>query len=194
MNVTMTGEVSPVTQTATWMTDPSWFLVTALPWPQDQAEAEIAEAAFAVAPYVTQAVRPTGPESKPVPLGYDLALMLDAGSRCAAALGKRVLFVSDITAWLAGIGLSWERLGVDFHTAENELEQQTIGMYLAVSRRAYSVLCSASDTLTIHYASGFTAEVRPEDRELVRAKLEEALDTGWPGYVTAALADAQPAA
>src|SRR5205814_8951627 len=142
-------------------------------------EAEIAEVAFAVAPYVTQAVRPAGPEGKPVPLGRDLALMLDAGSRCAAALGKRVLFVSDITAWLADIGLSWECLGVDFHTAENELEQQTIGMYLTVSRRAYSVLCSASDTLTIHCTSGLTSEVRPEDRELVRAKLEEALDTGW---------------
>jgi hypothetical protein len=194
MNVTMAGEVSPVTQPATWMTDPSWFLVTALPWPEDQAEAEIAEAAFAVAPYVTQAVRPTGPDGKPVPLGRDLALMLDVGSRCTAALGKRMLFVSDITAWLADIGLSWERLGVDFHTAENDLERQTIGMYLAVSRRAYSILSSASGTLTIHYTSGLTAEVRPEDRELVRAKLEEALDTGWPGYVTTALADAQPAA
>lgn len=85
-------------------------------------------------------------------------------------------------------------LGVDFHTAENELEQQTIGMYLAVSRGADSVLCSASDTLTIHYTSGLTAELRPEDRELVRAKLEEALDTGWPGYVTTALADTKPAA
>lgn len=67
-------------------------------------------------------------------------------------------------------------------------------MYLAVSRRAYSVLCSASDTLTIHYTSGLTSEVRPEDRELVRVKLEEALDTGWRGYVTMALADPQPAA
>ena len=96
--------------------------------------------------------------------------------------------------WLAGIGLSLECLGVDFHTAENELEQQAIGMYLAVSRRAHSVLCSASDTLTIHYTSGLTAEVRPEDRELIRAKLAEALDTDWRGYVTTALAAAQPAA
>jgi hypothetical protein len=163
MNVTMAWEDEPVTQPATWMTDPSWFLVTALPWPEDQAEAEITEAAFAIAPYVTQAVRPTGPEGKPgkpVPLGRDLALMLDAGSRCAAALGKRVLFVSDITAWLADIGLSWERLGVDSRSAENDLEQQAIGMYLAVSRRAYSIVCSVSDTLTIHYTSGLTAEVR----------------------------------
>jgi hypothetical protein len=81
--------MSPVTQPATWMTDPSWFLVTALPWPKEQAEAEIAEAAFAVAPYVMLAVRPAGPEGKPVPLGRDLALTLDAGSRCAGALGKR---------------------------------------------------------------------------------------------------------
>src|SRR6266702_8204271 len=149
--------MSPVTQPATWMTDPSWFLVTALPWPEDQADAEVAEAGFAVAPFVTQAVRPAGPDGEPIPLGRDLAFMLDAGSRCAAALCKRVLFLSDITGWLADIGLAWERFGVDFQTAENELEQQTIGMYLAVSRRAYSILCSVSRTLTIHYTSGRTA-------------------------------------
>src|SRR5262249_24275781 len=91
MSVTMTGEEVPVMQPATWMTKPSWFLVTGLPWPEDHAEAEVAEAAFAIAPSVTLAVRPAGPDGTPVPLGHDLALMLDAGSRCAAALGKRML-------------------------------------------------------------------------------------------------------
>ena len=37
-------------QPATWMTDPSWFLVAGLPWPEDHAGAEMAEAAVAVAP------------------------------------------------------------------------------------------------------------------------------------------------
>jgi hypothetical protein len=181
-------------QPATWMTNPSWFLITALPWPEDQAGADVAEAAFAIAPYVTQAVRPAGPDGKIVPLGRDLALMLDAGSRCAAALSKRVLFLSDVTCWLAEIGLSWERIGVDFQTAENELEQQRIGMYLALSQRAYAILCAASQTLTVHCTSGLTADVPLHDRELVRAKLEAALDARWPGYVTRALANAQPAA
>jgi hypothetical protein len=194
MNVTMTGRMCPVMQPETWMTNPSWFLVTGLPWPEDQPEAEVAEAAFAIAPQVTQAVRPAGPDGKPVPLGRDLAVMLDAGSRCAAALGKRVLFLSDSTRWLADSGLNWDRIGVDFETAQNELEQQAIGMYLAMSQRAYSIVCSASRTLTIHYTSGLIAEVLPEERELVRAKLEEALDARWPGYVTKALANAQPAA
>src|SRR5437763_12046829 len=114
-------------QPATWMTNPSWFLVTGLPWPEDQADAEVAEAAFAVAPYVTQAVRPVGQDGEPVRLGRDLALMLDAGSRCAAALGQRVLFLSGITLWLADIGLGWERIGVGFSAAQDELEQQGIG-------------------------------------------------------------------
>jgi hypothetical protein len=35
--------------------------------------------------------------------------------------------------------------------------------------------------------------VPPEERELLRAKLETALNAGWPGYVTQALAKA-PAA
>ena len=184
----------PVMQPATWMTNPSWFLVTGLPWPDDQSEAEVAEAAFAIAPDVSQAVRPAGPDGKPVPLGRDLAMMLEAGSRCTAALGKRVLFLSDITRWLAGIGLNWDRIGVDFETAQNELEQQAIGVYLALSQRAYTIVCSAAHALTIHYTWGLIAEVPPGDRELIRAKLEEVLDARWSGYVTKALANAQPAA
>ncbi len=183
-----------MTQPPTWMTDPSWFLVTGLPWPEDGPDAEIAEAAFAIAPYITQTVRPIGPDGEPVPLGHDLALMLDAGSRCAAALGKRVLFLSDITRWLAGIGLSWERIGVSFENAQTELEQQKIGMYLSVSQRAYTILCSAAPTLPIQDTSGGAAEVLPEDRELVRVSFEARLDADWPGYVAQAVASAQHAA
>ena len=105
-----------------------------------------------------------------------------------------MLFLSDITRWLADIGLNWDRIGVDFETAQNELEQQAIGIYLALSQRAYMILCSASRTLTIHDTSGRTAEIPPEDRELVRTKLEEVLDARWPRYVTKALMNAQPAA
>ena len=181
-------------QPATWMTDPSWFLVTGLPWPEDHDGAEVAEAAFAIAPHVTQAVRPMGPDGKPVPLGHDLALMLDAGSRCAAALGKRVLFLSDITRLLADVGLSWERIGVDFSIAQGELEYQSPGLFIMVSQRAYTILCSTARNLTIHYTSGSKAEVTPEEREQVRASFEAALDADWPGYITEALASAQPAA
>jgi hypothetical protein len=120
--------------------------------------------------------------------------MLDAGSRCAKALGKRVLFLSDITLWLDGIGLSWARVGVDFTTAQNELEQQSPSLFLTISHKAYMILCSASYELAIHYTSGQKAEVPPEERELVRASLESALDADWPGYVAEALASAQSAA
>jgi hypothetical protein len=177
-----------------WMTDPSWFLVTGLPWPTDHDGAEMAEAAFAIAPHVTQAVRPVGPDGKPIPLGHDLALMLDAGSRCAAALGKRVIFVSDITRWLADIGLSWERIGVDFPTAQGELEQQSPGLLATVSPKAYMILCSATAKLVIHYTSGGTAELPHEERDLVRASFEARLNADWPSYITKALASAQPAA
>ena len=181
-------------QPAAWMTNPSWFLVTGLPWPEDDGDVKMAEAAFAIAPSVTKAVRPAGPEGKPVPLGHDFALMLDAGSRCAAALGKRVIFLSDITRWLTGIGLNWERIGVDFPTAQNELERQSPGLFVTVSSRAYTILCSTARSLTIHYTSGGTAEIPPEERELVRASFEARLEADWPGYITRALATAQPAA
>jgi len=183
-----------VMQPEAWMTNPSWFLVTGLPWPEDQDDAEVAEAALAIAPHVTQMARPVDPEGKPIPLGHDLSRMLDAGSRCAAALGKRVIFLSDITRWLADISLSWERIGVDFPTAQNELEHQAVGLYLELSQRAHTILCSTARTLTIHYTSGDTVEVPPEERELLRAKFEAALNAGWPGYVTQALAKAQSAA
>jgi hypothetical protein len=194
MSVTMAVKDVPVMQPATWMTDPSWFLVTGLPWPEDQDNAEIAEAALVIAPQVTQVVRPVGPDGKPVPLGRDLARMLNAGSRCAAALRQRVIFLSDVTCWLADIGLSWERIGVDFPTALNELEHQAVGLYLELSQRAYTILCSTAHTLTLHYTSGDISEVPPEERELLRAKFQTALDAGWPGYVTQALAKAPPAA
>jgi hypothetical protein len=179
---------------ATWMTDPSWFLVTGLPWPEDQADAEIVEAAFAIAPSVTQAVRPVGPDGKPMPLGHDLALLLNAGSRCAAALGKRVIFLSDVTRWLVENGLDWERIGVDFPTAQEELEQQSPGLFVTVSSRVYTILCSTARDLTIHHTDGSMAQVPPEERELVRASFEARLDADWPGYITKALASAKPAA
>jgi hypothetical protein len=190
----MTGEMVPVTQPPTWMTDPSWFLVAGLPWPEDEPSTEIAEAALAIAPHVTQVVRPIGPDGEPLPLGRDFALMLDAGPRCAAALGKRVLFLSDITRWLAGIGLSWERIDVSFEHGQDELERQKIGLYLTVSQRAYSIVCSAAGTSTIQDTSGSTAEIVPEDREQVREQIEATLDADWAGYVTQAIAAAQPAA
>jgi hypothetical protein len=180
-------------QPAPWMTDPSWFLVTGLPWPEDQADAEMAEAALAIAPDVTQVVRPAGPDGQPVPLGRDLSLMLNAGSRCAAALGKKVIFLSDITHWLACHSLSWGRIGLHFAAAQNELEHQPLALSLTISGRAYTILC-ATRTITILHTTGGTAEIPPGERELVRASFEARLNADWPGYITKALASAQPAA
>jgi hypothetical protein len=194
MSVTMAGKDVPVMQPAAWMTNPSWFLVTGLPWPDDQADAEMAEAALAIAPDVTQVVRPVGPSGEPVPLGPDLTLMLDAGSRCAAALGKRVIFLSDITRWLADIGLTWERIDVNFPAAQDELEQQKTGLFVTVSRRAHMILCSAAHSLTIYCTDGNVAEVAPEEREQVRASFDTRLNADWRAYVTTALANVQPAA
>jgi hypothetical protein len=176
---------------AAWMSDPPWFLVTGLPWPEDHAGSEIAEAAFAIAPDVTRVVRPASADGTPVPLGADLALVLDAGARCAAALRKRVIFLSDITGWLADTGLSWERAGVSCAAAQSELEQQPLGLFITVSARVYTILCSTTRSLAIHSTAGRTAEIPPGEREMVRASLEARLDADWPGFVTTALASAQ---
>ena len=190
----MAGKDVLVMQPEAWITGPSWFLVAGLPWPADQANAGMAEAAFAIAPPVTQAVRPVGADGKPVPLGRDLALMLDAGSQCAATLGKRVIFLSDITLWLSETGRSWERIGVNFPAAQDELEQQKAGLFSTVSRRAHMILCSAAHSLTIYCTDGNVAEVAPGERVLVRASFEARLNADWPSYITHALASIQPAA
>jgi hypothetical protein len=184
----------PPMQPAPWMTDPSWVLVSGLPWPDDQGVAGMAEAAFAIAPAVTQVVRSVGADGKPVPMGRDLAVMLDTGSRCVAALGKRVIFLYDITLWLSDIGLSWEGIDVNFPAAQDELEQQKTGLFVTVSRRAHMILCSAAYSLTIYCTDGNIAEVAPEERERVRANFEARLNTDWPSYIIQALAGAQPAA
>jgi len=61
MSVTMGQKDVPLMQPAPWMTDPSWFLVSGLPWPDDHAVAGTAGAAFAIAPPVTQVVRRSAP-------------------------------------------------------------------------------------------------------------------------------------
>jgi hypothetical protein len=154
----MAGKDVFVMQPEAWMTDPSWFLVAGLPWPEDRAGAGMAEAAFAIAPDVTKVVRPVGADGKPVPVGRHLALMLEAGSQCAAALAKRVIFLSDVTLWLSDIGRSWERMRVNFPAAQDELEQQKTGLFVTVSRRAHMILCSAAYSLTIYCTDGNVAE------------------------------------
>jgi hypothetical protein len=184
----------PVMQPAVWMTHPPLFLVTGLPWPEDNDDAEMAEAALAIAPAVTQTVRPVGPDGQPVPLGSDLALMLEAASRCAVALGKRVLFVSDMTRWLADTGRTWESIGVDFATAQAELERQSLALLLEVSPRAYTILCSTACNLTVNFTSGIAAEVTIDERKKLRTALEARLNADWPTYITKAVANARPAA
>jgi len=181
-------------QPSAWMTRPPWFLVTGLPWPDDAGGPEMAEAALAIAPDITQAVRPVRSDGQPIPLGRDLALMLDAGSQCAGALGRRVLFVSDITRWLADAGRTWEHIGVDFATAQNELERQSPALLVTVSRLAYAILCSTARNLTVHYTSGGMVEVTTNEREKVWTALDARLDADWPAYITNTLASAKPAA
>jgi hypothetical protein len=69
-----------------------------------------------------------------------------------------------------------------------------LGLYLTVSSRAYTILCSTTRNLTLYYTSGGTAEVPPEEREQVRASFQARLHADWPGYITKTLASAQPAA
>jgi len=156
----------------------------------DADGAEMAEAALAIAPAVTQTVRPAGTDGQPIPLGPDLALMLDAGSRCAAALGKRVLFVSDITRWLADTSRTWEEIGADFATAQNELEEQSPALLVTVSRTAYGILCSTIGNLTINLDSYGKAEIMTDECEMLRTAFEAQLDADWPIYIRKELASA----
>jgi hypothetical protein len=91
--------------------------------------------------------------------------MLHVGSQCALTVGKRVLFVSDITCWLADSGRIWEHIGVDLATAQNELERQSPALLITVSRTAYTILCSTARNLAVHYTSGGVPQLATGERE-----------------------------
>lgn len=164
-----------------WAVHPSWYLVIALPWPED-AHDGIAESAFAVSPMVTVKMRPAGPDGELVPLSDNAYELFMTARDYADDRNKRVVFASDVTMWLTDTGnRTWKGIGIDFVDAMNEIANQA-GLYLALDQSEHFIIYSAARRL-IEYSPSGVRVVPPEEREQVRRMLEGVLDRDWPDYI-----------
>jgi hypothetical protein len=165
-----------------WMTDPQWFLVVGLEWPEDTQD--MAEAAFAIAPDVALAVRPVGPDGEPVSPSASLRNLIDVGREYVDRQGHGVVFVTDLTMWLTSRGFGnypWSGVGIDFDSAIAELNEQ-VGLYITISEQAHAILCSAAHQLTMITPSG-QRKIQPEERERMRSAFGDRLRADWPTYI-----------
>jgi hypothetical protein len=101
---------------------------------------------------------------------------------------QRVVWFTDVTRWLDARGHSWASLDIDWERALMEIQELPIlGLYITVSRRAYTHLANAAKRATIFYDDGTSEPLTEKEREAVRAALEKTLDSDWPPYVRAML-------
>jgi hypothetical protein len=139
--------------------DPPYWMVHALPWPGG----DVAEALFAVAP------GSIGREA----LGDDAYQILAAADSFAKGRKARVILFSEVTRSLTRAGMTWAEHGVDWARGLAELEGYP-GMYMAVSERAYGIVCNPEARPTQAFEC---------DRDQVRAALTVKLSEDWTPYM-----------
>jgi hypothetical protein len=143
---------------------PAYWLVLALPWPGG----DFAEGVLAIAPSMI----PREPRDV---LDDDAFQILAMADRYAKRSKKSVIFFSELTRALTRSGMTWADHGIDWESGLADLAQGKFpGLYLAVSERAYMVICNAE-------ARRIPAVER--DRDLVRASIAGTLDEDWPPYI-----------
>ena len=114
---------------------PSTWLVFGMEWPEEEELGPFREAAFALAPALVPAERATP----------DVAVVLSLALEYAAARSSRVVFFSDLTRYLAGVGLKWRDVGVQswVETKDTMRSIGVPGLYMSVRYRAHAYLCDA---------------------------------------------------
>ncbi|OLF14725.1 hypothetical protein [Actinophytocola xanthii] len=154
---------------------PPFWLIYALEWPQAASEAPMAEAAFAVAPHSVPSVGI--PQHVEDVVGFTRLYNKEHPAH-------RAVWFTDVTRWLDTKDQSWASLGVDWERALLEIpELPILGLYLTISRRAYSHLGSAAKRHTIFYSDGSREDLGEEERDAVHDALERTLNRDWPSYV-----------
>ncbi len=157
------------------------WLVFGLEWPEDTERGAMAEAAYAVAPSLV----PHDMVPPEVDVIYRLAV------EYSDAHTQRVVFFSDLTRDLAGIGMIWEDVGVeDWMAAQDTMRAMSVpALFLTISPRAHAYLCDASrGGITWRLADG-TTEHDPSEKDRVRAAFRKQLERGWAPYIDAAYAE-----
>jgi hypothetical protein len=154
---------------------PATWLVLGLEWPEDESLGSMREAAYAVA-------------VSTVPPGFappDVEVVYRLAREFGRKHSLRVVFFSDLTRDLDGVGLKWEDVGVEdwMATHRTMMELEVAHLYVTISHRAHAYLCDATRSgITWHYLDG-TTEHDPTEKDRVRAAFEAQLDQDWPGYI-----------
>ncbi|MFD0888640.1 hypothetical protein ACFQ08_29240 [Streptosporangium algeriense] len=167
---------SPTSQELRKLQEPAYWLVFALPWPDSQWDAELAEAAYVLSP-------PLVPRSR-VPENAE-GVFAVAHFYLKENPGRRTVWFSDLTRWLAERDNSWQQVEVDWEAALQEIQElPTFGMFLQVSKRGYMFLLDGSpDGMTVTYPGGERERLTARERETVHAAFEDKITRDWAGYI-----------
>jgi hypothetical protein len=172
-----------------------FWLVFGLPWPDGHVT--VAEAAYAVAaPAAVAESRGGGPRMGGCPAragrgaaAPGVSAFFWASPHAWTELrhpGDSVVWFSELTRWLDTLGLTCERLGLDWHRALDTLQHGRLpGVLLGVDQRTHAVLCDASrDGLTVVHPDGRHERVTDQERARRRGRMRELL-THQPGPAAA---------
>ncbi|MEU3053501.1 hypothetical protein [Streptomyces griseus] len=158
---------------------PRYWLMYALPWPETDPNADMAEAAHVIAP-------PTVPVGQRDRLPSDVADLLGfVGVYASEHPDQRVIWFTDVTRWLEWEkDSSWSALGVDWEYALAQLTRPPfLGLYMTVNRRAYHHLINTAERFRVTYTDGHSEVLTGEERQAVHEAFEHKLDADWPAYV-----------
>jgi hypothetical protein len=139
----------------------------------------MAEAAYAIAPpTVTGGVWSTLPKDVEDLLGF-------VDVYAAEHPDQGVVWFSDVTRWLEWEkDSSWSILDVDWeHALEQLPELPLLGLYMTVSRRAYTHLVNTAEVFELIYTDGTREVLSDAERDDVHEALRQKLETDWPRYI-----------
>lgn len=142
-----------------------YWLVFGLPWP-DPAR-PVAPAAYAV--------RLPQPVDESTMIAQVFAV---AGVYAQNHPGQPVVWFSDLTRWLDGLGLDWTELNIDWPAAIEALPcDRLAGVLLGIDARTHLVLCDASRRgVTLVHPDGRHERVTEIERARLHQRMRELLD------------------
>ncbi|HEX3783931.1 MAG TPA: hypothetical protein VHX38_30075 [Pseudonocardiaceae bacterium] len=155
---------------------PPYWLVHGLPWPTDDPNTTMAEAALALAPRLVA-------DHEVSKNAYSIIGLTELYAKDHPK--QRVVFLSDVTRWLDSKGSSWPAVGVDIESGLYEFpEAPILNLFMTINRRAYNHIINATrKAFTVHYTDGTSEQLTNDERQKVRQDLEGVLVNDWENYI-----------
>ncbi|MEU6256718.1 hypothetical protein [Streptomyces sp. NPDC047043] len=173
------GDIELDTDVERFLAHPRYWLMFALPWPAAEPNADMAEAAYAIAPPTVSGRQ----RDRLLSDAVDLLGFTEVYAREHPDL--RVVWLTDVTRWLEWEkGSSWSDLGVDWENALTELTAQPLlGMYMTISHRAYLHLGNTARRFEVQYTDGRSELLADDERRAVHEAFTRKLEADWPAYI-----------